>query len=156
MELSNLRKEGKCSIIPLGVRFFLTESLNRRTLNQFRSNSNRPSAFYGSLSNESLWRPLPSLNYSGVLSYLLEFLAWGFGLPSDLYLDTRQCRLSFRELTHKLLGQYFDGFNPTCCRLGFEFLFDLTSREGNRGQGVREKVNSFSIVEISLSLEFSV
>lgn len=51
MELSNLRKEGKCSIIPLGVRFFLTESLNRRTLNQFRSNSNRPSAFYGSLSS---------------------------------------------------------------------------------------------------------
>lgn len=45
---------------------------------------------------------LSSLNCSGVLSYLLEFLAWGFGLPSDLYVDTRQCRLSFLELTHKL------------------------------------------------------
>ena len=55
-----------------------------------------------------------------------------------------------------ILGQPFDGVNPTFCRLAFEFLFSLTSSEGKLGQGVREKVNSFSIVEISLSLEFSV
>ena len=37
-----------------------------------------------------------------MLSYLLEFLAWGLGVPSDLCLDTRQCRLSFIGLTHEL------------------------------------------------------
>ena len=141
MELSNLRKEGKCSIIPLGVRFFLTESLNRRTLNQFRSNSNRPSAFYGSLSNESLWRPLSSLNCSGVLSYLLEFLAWGFGLPSSLYQsDANQHRNQFLAISVELFWDIrISVSNPTFSCLAFEFLFDLTSREGNRGQGVREK-----------------
>lgn len=62
------------------------------------------------------------------------------------------------------ISSYIDNFwdslltevNPTIIRLVFEFLFSLTSSEGKLGQGVREKVNSFSIVEISLSLEFSV
>ena len=61
-----------------------------------------------------------------------------------------------RTYSQTILGHSFDGVNPTFGRLAFEFLFCLTSREGNLGQGVREKVNSFSIVEISLSLEFSV
>ena len=100
---------------------------------------------------------LPSLNCSGVLSCLLEFLAWGFGLPSDLCFDIRQRRLSFLELTYKLFWDIrISVSNPTFSCLAFEFLFSLTSSEGKLGQGVREKVNSFCIVEISLSLEFSV
>lgn len=61
-----------------------------------------------------------------------------------------------RTYSQTILEHSFDGVNPTYCRLAFEFLFSLTSSEGKLGQGVREKVNSFSIVEISLSLEFSV
>lgn len=101
MELSNLRKEGNCSIIPLGVRFFLTESLNRRTIVLLSPNRGvLPHSMEVFQANPLA--SLLSLNCSGVLSCLLEFLAWGFGLPSDLYVDTRQCRLSFLELTHKL------------------------------------------------------
>ena len=59
-----------------------------------------------------------------------------------------------RTYLQTILEQSFDGVNPTCCRLAFEFLFSLTSREGNLGQDVREKVNSFCIVEISLSPTF--
>lgn len=101
---------------------------------------------------------LISLNYFGVLSYLLKFLAWGFGLPSSLYQsDANQHRNQFLAISVELFWDIrISVSNPTISCLAFEFLFSLTSREGDLGQGVREKVNSFSIVEISLSLEFSV
>ena len=58
-----------------------------------------------------------------------------------------------RTHSQTILGQPFDGVNPTYYRLAFEFLFSLTSREGHRGQG-GEKVDSFCIIEISLSPTF--
>ena len=66
-----------------------------------------------------------------------------------------QRRLSFLELTYKLFWDIrISVSNPTFSCLAFEFLFSLTSSEGKLGQGVREKVNSFCIVEISLSPTF--
>lgn len=73
MELSNLRKEGNCSIIPLGVRFFLTESLNRRTIVLLSPNRGiipHSMEVFQAIPVASLF----SLNCSGVLSYLLSFL----------------------------------------------------------------------------------
>jgi hypothetical protein len=48
-----------------------------------------------------------------------------------------------RTYSQTILEHSFDGVNPTYCRLAFEFLFSLTSREGNLGQGGDKKLIVF-------------
>lgn len=58
-----------------------------------------------------------------------------------------------RTHSQTILGQSFNGVNPTYSRLVFEFLFSLTSCEGQRVR-VAIKIDSFCIIEISLSPTF--
>lgn len=91
----------------------------------------------------------------------LSFLREAWSVPSSLFQsDANQHRNQFLAISVELFWDIrISVSNPTFSCLAFEFLFDLTSREGHLGQGVRCKYpfwGSFCIAEISLSPSFKL